>query len=50
MIYYLVLENNFIVDNDSGLSGFWDNEIFDIPAYARIAHYLKLQFTSGDVH
>jgi hypothetical protein len=38
-----------IVDNDSGLSGFWDNEIFDIPTYARIAYYLKLQFTSGDV-
>jgi hypothetical protein len=36
-----------IVDNDSGLSGFWDNEIFDIPTYARIAYYLKLQFTSG---
>lgn len=37
------------VDNNSGLSDFWNDEIFDIPAYTRIAHYLKLKFTSGDV-
>lgn len=38
------------VANNSGLSGFWDGEVFDVPAYTRIAHYLKLKFTSGDVH
>jgi len=37
------------VDSNSGLGNFWEGEIFDIPAYARIAHYLKLKFTSGDV-
>ena len=37
------------VDNNSGLSNFWDGETLDIPAYARIAYYLKLKFTSGDV-
>ncbi len=37
------------VDNNSGLSDFWNGEIFTIPAYARIAHYSKLKFTSGDV-
>ncbi len=46
----ILLENAKIrVDNNSGLSSFWDNEIFDIPAYARIAHYLKLEFTSSDI-
>lgn len=37
------------VDNNTGLSDFWSGEIFIIPAYARIAHYSKLTFTSGDV-
>ncbi len=46
----VILENAKItVDNNSGLSDFWNGEIFDIPAYARIAHHLKLKFTSGDV-
>jgi hypothetical protein len=37
------------VDNNAGLSDFWNGEIFTIPAYARIAHYSKLKFTSGEV-
>ncbi len=37
------------VDNNTGLSDFWNDVIFTIPAYARIAHYSKLNFTSGDV-
>lgn len=37
------------VDDKSGLVGFWDNEYFNIPAFSRIAHYLTLKFTSGDV-
>jgi hypothetical protein len=45
----VVFENDTItVDNNSGLSDFWNGEIFTIPAYARIAHYSKLKFTSGD--
>lgn len=35
------------VDDNAGLSDFWNGEIFTIPTYARIAHYLKLKFTSG---
>jgi hypothetical protein len=45
----IVLENIKITVDNSGLSDFWNGEVFDIPAYARIAHYLKLKFTSGDV-
>jgi hypothetical protein len=37
------------VDNNAGLSDFWNGEIFTIPAYARIAHYSKLKFTRGNV-
>jgi len=37
------------VDNSSGLSDFWNSAKFTIPIYARIAHYSKLKFTSGDV-
>jgi hypothetical protein len=37
------------VDENSGLSDFWNGEIFDVPAHARIAYYSKLKFTSGDV-
>ncbi|CAC9641602.1 hypothetical protein [uncultured Gammaproteobacteria bacterium] len=42
-------ETKITVDNSTGLSDFWRGETFTIPAYARIAHYLKLTFNSGDV-
>ena len=46
----IVINNEKITVNDkSGLTNFWKNEKFNIPAYSRIAHYLKLNFSSGDV-
>lgn len=46
----IILEDvKITVDNNSGLSDFWNGEIFTIPNYARIAYYAKLKFTSGDV-
>lgn len=45
----IVLEDTKITVDDSGLTDFWNGAVFDIPAYARIAHYVKLTFTSGDV-
>jgi hypothetical protein len=45
----IMFEDVKITVDNSGLSNFWTGEIFTIPAYARIAHYSKLKFTSGDV-
>lgn len=45
----VIFEDFKITDNNTGLSDFWNGEIFTIPTYARIAHYSKLNFTSGDV-
>ena len=42
-------DERVIVDSKSGLVNFWNDEEFNIPAFSRIAHYLKLKFTSGDV-
>ena len=42
-------DEKIIVNERSGLTDFWKNEVFDIPAFSRIAHHLQLQFTSGDV-
>jgi len=46
----VITKNSSIVVNDkSGLTDFWKNEIFDIPTYSRIAYYSKLKFSSGNV-
>lgn len=46
----ILLKNETItVNSKSGLTNFWDGEKFDIPAFSRIAHYLKLKFISGNV-
>lgn len=46
----VLLEDVTIIGNDqSGLTGFWEGQKFDIPAFSRIAHHLKLNFNSGDV-
>lgn len=45
----IVLEDTKITVDNSGLTDFWNDEVFDIPAYARISNYSKLKFTSGDV-
>ncbi len=42
-------DEQITVSKQSGLTGFWQGEVFDIPALSRIAYHLKLQFTSGDV-
>lgn len=46
----ILLEDETItVNSQSGLTKFWEGEKFDIPAFSRIAYYLKLKFSSGDV-
>ena len=46
----VVVENETIIVNDhSGLTEFWQDEKFDVPAFSRVAYHLKLQFTSGNV-
>jgi hypothetical protein len=42
-------DEKIAVDGQSGLTDFWQSEVFDIPALSRVAYHLKLQFTSGDV-
>jgi hypothetical protein len=42
-------DEKITVNKQSGLTDFWQGEIFDIPAYSRVAYYSKLKFTSGDV-
>jgi|APSaa5957512576_1039674.scaffolds.fasta_scaffold04034_2 hypothetical protein len=45
-----ITSNESVVVNDkSGLTSFWQGESFDIPAYSRLAYYLKLKFSSGNV-
>lgn len=48
---YIVIMNKekIIVDDKSGLTDFWQDETFHIPAYSRIAYHLKLKFSSGNV-
>lgn len=36
-------------DAQSGLTDFWRDEVFTVPAFSRIAHYSTLKFTGGDV-
>ncbi len=45
----LLNDETITVNSQSGLTDFWQGEKFDIPAFSRIAHHLKLKFTSGDV-
>ncbi len=45
----LLKDETIVVNPQSGLTKFWQGEKFDIPAFSRIAHHLKLKFTSGDV-
>lgn len=42
-------DEQIAANKQSGLTDFWQGEVFDIPALSRIAYHLKLQFTSGDV-
>lgn len=42
-------DEKITVNPQSGLTDFWQGEAFDIPAFSRIAHHLKLKFSSGDV-
>ena len=42
-------DEKVVVSDKSGLTDFWQNEIFDIPIYSRIAYHLKLKFSSGNV-
>lgn len=47
----IILLNNetIIVDSKSGLTDFWQEGKFDIPAFSRIAYHQKLKFAGGDV-
>jgi hypothetical protein len=38
------------VNEQSGLTDFWQNEEFDIPSFSRVAYHLKLKFTSGNIY
>ena len=37
------------VNDKSGLTDFWQNEIFNIPAFSRIAYHQKLKFSNGNI-
>ncbi len=45
----LLNDETITVNSQSGLTDFWQDEKFEIPAFSRIAHHLKLKFSSGDV-
>lgn len=45
----LLEDETITVDKQSGLTEFWEGEKFNIPAFSRIAHHLKLKFNSGNV-
>ncbi len=45
----LLKDETITVNSQSGLTEFWQGEKFDIPAFSRIAHHLKLKFNIGDM-
>ena len=48
--YIVVMsDEKIVVNNELGLTEFWQKEVFNIPSFSRIAHHLKLKFTSGNV-
>lgn len=46
---FLLADETIIVNSQSGLTDFWQGKQFDIPAFSRIAHHLKLNFSGGNV-
>lgn len=48
--YIVIMENKSVVaDSNSGLADFWQTEVFEIPAFSKLAHHSKLEFSSGNV-
>jgi len=48
--FIVIMENeNIIVDSNSGLTDFWQTESFELPAFSKLAHHSKLEFSSGSV-